>query len=211
MPLGEPLSATFKGSREPLTFSVSDGRRARLARLGLGLADAARRPARAAHSQLGNALLPLPPPSRPRWGAWVSFACGSPPKACWPGVRRTRSQRSTSVRSRISLCMAAVTAPGHRSSAVPPPLDTTHSTCRRRPGTRRRHLCSIGRLYNGVVPARCRGQAAVTWPDSGCASGGAPHFSLLATTGGGWPVGHRRGMTAPQLRMSVLRSEPVRI
>ena len=44
------------------TFSVSDGRRARLA-LGLGLADAARRPARAAHSPAGQcaALLLRPP------------------------------------------------------------------------------------------------------------------------------------------------------
>ena len=76
MPLGEPLSATFKGSREPLTFSVSDGRRARLA-LGLGLADAARRPARAAHSQAGQcAALLLRPPAA---AAALAEAVGSLP------------------------------------------------------------------------------------------------------------------------------------
>ena len=172
-----------------------------------------RRSSPAAHSQLGNArrcCCAHPPPPPPWLRPWVRCRCGCPPHSCWPGVRRTRSQRSTSVRGRISLydCRDRPGPPPRRRATA---VDTTHSTCRRRPGTRRRHLCSIGRLYNGVVPARCRGQAAVTWPDSGCASGGAPHFSLLATTGGGWPVGHRRGMTAPQLRMSVLRSEPVRI
>ena len=73
MPLGEPLSATFKGSREPLTFSVSDGRRARLALAAWAWAW----PTRAGRSQPGQcAALLLRPPAA---AAALAEAVGSLP------------------------------------------------------------------------------------------------------------------------------------